>query len=87
MKGTTVSTEEGTSNVQVCICDAGSPSLAKAGSGDVLAGMTAALLAQDYTARDAAITAVYAHALAGSSFANGEDWGLTAEKLITKLGK
>ncbi|MBQ7753449.1 MAG: NAD(P)H-hydrate epimerase [Treponema sp.] len=87
MKGTTVSTEEGTSNVQVCICDAGAPSLAKAGSGDVLAGMTAALLAQGYTARDAAITAVYAHALAGSSFANGEDWGLTAEKLITKLGK
>lgn len=87
MKGTTVSTEEGNSNVQVCICDAGAPSLAKAGSGDVLAGMTAALLAQGYTAREAAITAVYAHALAGSSFANGEDWALTAEKLITRLGK
>ncbi|WP_027729134.1 bifunctional ADP-dependent NAD(P)H-hydrate dehydratase/NAD(P)H-hydrate epimerase [Treponema sp. C6A8] len=72
---------------QTYICDRGTQSLAKAGSGDVLAGMAAALLAQGYTALDAAITAVYAHALAGSSFANGEDWGLTAEKLINRLGK
>ena len=69
----------------IYICDAGSPSLAKAGSGDVLAGMTAALLAQGYTALDAAITAVYTHALAGSGFAAGEDWALTAEKLISRI--
>lgn len=69
----------------IYICDAGSPSLAKAGSGDVLAGMTAALLAQGYTARDAAITAVYAHAFAGTSFAAGQDWALTAEKLISRI--
>lgn len=70
---------------EIYICDAGSPSLAKAGSGDVLAGMTAALLAQGYTARDAAITAVYAHAFAGTSFAAGQDWALTAEKLISRI--
>ena len=69
----------------IYICDAGSPSLAKAGSGDVLAGMTAALLAQGYTARNAAITAVYAHAFAGTSFAAGQDWALTAEKLISRI--
>lgn len=70
---------------EIYICDAGSPSLAKAGSGDVLAGMTAALLSQGYTARDAAITAVYAHAFAGTSFAAGQDWALTAEKLISRI--
>ena len=69
----------------IYICDAGSPSLAKAGSGDVLAGMTAALLAQGYTALNAAITAVYAHAFAGTSFAAGQDWALTAEKLISRI--
>lgn len=66
----------------IYICDAGSPSLAKAGSGDVLAGMTAALLAQGYTARDAAITAVYTHAAAGQTFSKGEGYDLTPEKLI-----
>lgn len=73
--------------IKIYICSAGSQSLAKAGSGDVLAGMCAALLAQGYSCRDAAITSVYAHALAGSSFAGGQDWALTAEKLIEKLSK
>ena len=41
----------------------GCPSLAKGGSGDVLAGMVASLLAQGYSAKDAAITACEAHAL------------------------
>lgn len=42
----------------------GSPCLAKAGSGDVLSGMVAALLAQGRKPVDAAITASLAHALA-----------------------
>lgn len=50
------------------ICDKGENSLAKAGSGDVLAGLCAALLAQGYFARDAALTAVYAHASASKKF-------------------
>ena len=50
------------------ICDKGENSLAKAGSGDVLAGLCAALLAQGYSARDAALTAVYAHASASKKF-------------------
>lgn len=41
----------------------GSNALAKGGSGDVLSGMIAALLAQKYSLLDAAITASLAHAL------------------------
>lgn len=50
------------------ICDKGENSLAKAGSGDVLTGLCAALLAQGYSARAAALTAVYAHASASKKF-------------------
>ena len=42
----------------------GQPCLAKAGSGDVLSGMIAAMLAQHRKTIDAAITASLAHALA-----------------------
>jgi NAD(P)H-hydrate repair Nnr-like enzyme with NAD(P)H-hydrate dehydratase domain len=42
----------------------GRPCLAKAGSGDVLSGLVAALLAQRRKTLDAAITASLAHALA-----------------------
>ena len=53
---------------RIFICDGNAPSLAKAGSGDVLAGMCAALLAQGYSDLDAARTAVYLHAKAGRAF-------------------
>ena len=52
---------------QTFIVTDGSPSLAKGGSGDVLAGMIASLLAQGYSAKDAAITACEVHALAGTA--------------------
>lgn len=68
------------------ICADGSQSLAKGGSGDILAGMIGALLSQNYSAKDAAITAVEAHALAGRE--NGEeDFSLTPEKLLSYLKK
>lgn len=50
------------------IFDGGSASLAKAGSGDVLAGMCLSLLAQGYDGIEAAKTAVIAHGKAGSFF-------------------
>ena len=66
----------------------GTPALAKAGSGDVLAGMNSALLAQGYTAKDAAITATEAHALASSLQKNkGQAFDLTPEKLIENLAE
>jgi NAD(P)H-hydrate epimerase len=43
----------------------GGPALAKGGSGDVLTGMAAALLAQAMEPFDAAVLAVYLHGLAG----------------------
>jgi NAD(P)H-hydrate epimerase len=43
----------------------GTPSMAKGGSGDVLAGMIAALLAQGLSTRDACVAAVYLHGRAG----------------------
>lgn len=58
----------------------GRPCLAKAGSGDVLAGLLCALLAQGYGAGEAARTAVLAHGLA--SRRRGEDYSLTPFTLI-----
>ena len=43
----------------------GGPAMAKGGSGDVLAGMIAALLGQRFPVREAVTTAVYLHGLAG----------------------
>ena len=65
------------------ICDKGTNSLAKAGSGDVLAGMCASLLAQGYSAREAALSAVYFHAEAGTKFQF--NFECSPLKLIEKL--
>lgn len=54
--------------------------LAKAGSGDVLAGLICSLLAQGYTPLDATISASLAHALASCRFKN--DFALTPLALI-----
>lgn len=53
-----------TYNNKFYINDLGSAALAKGGSGDVLAGLIAALLAQGYHGLDAAISGSLAHALA-----------------------
>ncbi|QTQ10963.1 NAD(P)H-hydrate epimerase [Treponema parvum] len=63
----------------------GNPCLAKGGSGDVLAGMTAALLAQGYTAVDAAVSASLAHAFASQKAAKCTEYGLTPFMLIEKV--
>ncbi|KAA6505209.1 NAD(P)H-hydrate dehydratase [Helicobacter pylori] len=61
----------------------GSVVLAKAGSGDVLAGLILSLLSQNYTPLDAAINASLAHALAGLEFKN--NYALTPLDLIEKI--
>ncbi|WP_187931049.1 NAD(P)H-hydrate dehydratase [Helicobacter pylori] len=61
----------------------GSVALAKAGSGDVLAGLILSLLSQNYTPLDATINASLAHALAGLEFKN--NYALTPLDLIEKI--
>ncbi len=68
---------------QVFINILGSVALAKAGSGDVLAGLILSLLSQSYTPLDAAINASLAHALAGLEFKN--NYALTPLDLIEKI--
>ncbi|GAA9936186.1 NAD(P)H-hydrate dehydratase [Helicobacter pylori] len=68
---------------QILINILGSVALAKAGSGDVLAGLILSLLSQNYTPLDAAINASLAHALASLEFKN--NYALTPLDLIEKI--
>ena len=69
----------------IFIADSGSPALAKAGSGDVLAGLCGALLSQNYSAEEAAKTAVMAHGLASKM--QKPNYALTPLSLIKNLEK
>ncbi|GAA7984784.1 NAD(P)H-hydrate dehydratase [Helicobacter pylori] len=68
---------------QVFINILGSVALAKAGSGDVLAGLILSLLSQNYTLLDATINASLAHAIASLEFKN--NYALTPLDLIEKI--
>jgi hydroxyethylthiazole kinase-like uncharacterized protein yjeF len=68
LKGARTITCDGTLGDEYCaINPTGGPALATAGSGDVLAGAIAALLAQGCSPADAARAAVYVHGLAGEA--------------------
>ena len=75
--GTLTATRDG----RLAVNPTGTPLLATAGSGDVLAGAIGALLAGGLPARDAAIAAVYLHGAAGELLAAdlGDAGLLTAE--------
>ena len=64
----------------------GGPAMAKGGSGDVLAGMITAFIAQRFPIKDAALAAVYLHGLAGDIAARrlGE-YSVTASAIIEAL--
>ncbi|WP_456404011.1 NAD(P)H-hydrate dehydratase [Hydrogenimonas sp.] len=62
----------------------GSPVLSQAGSGDVLSGLVAALLAQGYTPLNAAINGSLALTLAAARY-EGADYSAIAEDLIGEL--
>ncbi len=74
----------GESHPRVYINPLGTSALAKAGSGDVLAGMTAALLAQGYEPLEAAVTASIKHASASHAF-DGKDYALTPFGVIGEI--
>lgn len=64
----------------------GNAGMATAGSGDVLAGMIAALVAQKMTGTDAAVSGVYLHGIAGDLAAEREtEISMTATDIIDRI--
>jgi NAD(P)H-hydrate epimerase len=66
-----------------------SDALATAGTGDVLAGLIAGMLAQGLNAYDAAVTGGYIHGLAGSwaARAAGSPRSVIAGDVIEQIGE
>lgn len=81
-RGTLVAEPDG----EVAVNPTGNPGMATGGSGDVLTGLLAALLAQGYEAAAAAQLAVYVHGLAGDLAAETLGFeGLAAGDLISAI--
>lgn len=73
---------------RVCVNTTGGPGLARGGSGDVLAGMTAALLACRLPAYEAAACAVYLHgAAADRTAAKLGEYGMLPHDILPELGQ
>ena len=73
---------------RVCVNPTGNPGLARGGSGDVLAGMTAALLACHLPAFEAASCAVYLHgATADRAVALCGEYGMLPHDILPQLGR
>lgn len=68
-------------NEKLYVCDIGTQSLAKGGSGDVLAGFIASLFAQGRSGLDASINGVLAHSLIAKKY-KGKNYSLTPNDLI-----
>jgi len=94
LKGARTVTCDGTIEDDFCVLNAtGGPALATAGSGDVLAGVIGALLAQGVAPGDAAAAAVHVHGLAGERLeavhgrgAVSSDLPLAIASVIAQLG-
>jgi hydroxyethylthiazole kinase-like uncharacterized protein yjeF len=86
LKGARTLVCDGRAGGHVCtINPTGGPALASGGSGDVLAGAIAALLAQGVPAVDAARAGVYVHGLAGDRLLPRLGRGATASDLADEL--
>ena len=73
---------------RVCVNPTGNPGLSRGGSGDVLAGMTAALLACRLPAFEAASCAVYLHgAAADRAAALCGEYGMLPHDILPQLGR
>ncbi|NQY53678.1 MAG: NAD(P)H-hydrate dehydratase [Campylobacteraceae bacterium] len=64
----------------------GTPSLSKGGSGDVLSGLIASLLAQNYSSFEAAYVASLAHAIAASKYKKN-NYSLSPQDIIDEVKK
>ena len=72
---------------RVCVNPTGNPGLSRGGSGDVLAGMLAALLACGLPAYEAAACAVYLHgAAADRAAAKRGEYGMLPHDILPELG-
>jgi NAD(P)H-hydrate epimerase len=79
--GTLVASSHG----EVAICPWGNPGMATGGTGDVLTGVIAGLLAQGFDAWNAARFGVVLHAQAGDAAAAAGEIGLVASDLFAPL--
>ena len=70
------------------ICENGGPELATGGTGDILAGIISALLAQNLSLKESCLLAVASHAKAGENFVEDVgEIGLNASSLIPMVRK
>ena len=68
---------------RISLCNEGGPELATGGTGDILAGVISAMVAQKLTPHDSCILSTALHARAGKSFnENVGEIGLNASALI-----
>lgn len=73
---------------EIWVNTSGCNALAKGGSGDVLAGVIASLLAQGHSCEDAACIGVYAHGLAGENLARAQGMrGVLPSDLPLEIGR
>jgi NAD(P)H-hydrate epimerase len=68
------------------VCDGGNPGMASGGTGDVLTGVIAAMLAQGLASEEAAEVGVCLHAAAGdAAAASGGEQGMLASDLVDQI--
>ena len=73
---------------RVCVNPTGNPSLARGGSGDVLAGMMSALLACGLSAYEAAACAVWLHGAAADRAARQKgEYGMLPQDIFVHMGQ
>ncbi len=71
---------------RLCVNTTGNPGMAQGGSGDILAGLTCALLGQGLEPAAAAAAAVYLHGAAGDDCANAlGEYGMAPSDLLAAL--
>lgn len=70
---------------EIYVNSTGNPAMSSGGTGDVLAGIIAALIAQGLSSHDAVVLGVYLHGMAGDLAAGGRTAGMTAMDLAEQV--